>query len=256
MNKQQFYLSTIDSKAAELARELGLGLELAQFCTASNMDEAFPSVSQEVEQQLTGISRRLLHGPFNELFPCAIDPKARALAAERYRQALALAQKYRAQKVILHAGFQPHIYFPIWFVEQSVVFWKRFLTEWDGQQTIVLENVMETDPQWLLEIVEQVNDPRLRLCLDVGHAQVYSKVPVSQWISTLSPYLSHFHLHNNPGDADLHAPLFRGVIPMEAVLEQLEQECPEATCTIEVMDNTDNLPFLKNLTNEKSDVKT
>lgn len=247
MKKERFYLSTIDSHAHNLARTLGLGLELAQFCTASNMDEDFPAVSAQVEQQLAGIPRRILHGPFNELFPCAIDPKARALAAERYRQALQLGRRYGVQKVVLHAGFQPYVYFPSWFVEQSVDFWKRFLSDCDGSETIVLENVMETDPQWLLEIVRQVNDPRLRLCLDVGHAHVYSKVPVREWISTLAPYLSHFHLHNNAGHMDTHSPLFHGVIPMEAVLEQIPAECPEATCTLEVIDNRDNLVFLHSL---------
>lgn len=247
MKKKQLYLSTIDEKAADLARELELGLELAQFCTAWNMDEQFAQVAPQVEAQLNGISRHLLHGPFNELFPCAIDPKARVLAADRYRQALTLAEHYSAEKVIFHAGFQPYLYYPVWFVDQSVIFWKDFLANWQGSSTIVLENVMETDPQWLLEIVRQVDDPRLRLCLDVGHAHVYSKIPVQNWLEVLFPYLSHFHLHNNPGDVDRHDPLFRGTIPMDALLAGIDTLCPHATCTIEVIDNTENYDFLRSL---------
>lgn len=247
MKKELFYLSTIDSRAPEIARDFGLGLELAQFCTARNMDEDHGKVSRQVIDQLAGIQRCLMHGPFNELYPCAIDPRARALATERYSQALQLADRFGAGKLILHAGFQPYQYFPIWFVEQSIVYWKEFLQNWQGSTCIVLENVMETDPRWLLEIMQKVNDPRLRLCLDVGHAHVYSKIPVEEWVRMLSPWLSHFHIHNNSGEADLHDPLFRGSIRMESLLTLIETLCPDATVTAEVIDNTDNLEFFRNL---------
>lgn len=247
MKKEQFFLSTIDNRAPDIARDLGLGLELAQFCTARNMDEDYHAVSHQVIDQLTGIRQCLMHGPFNELFPCAIDPRARALATERYCQALALAEKFGAKKLILHAGFQPYQYFPIWFIEQSIEYWKEFLRNWQGSMCIVLENVMESDPKWLLEIVQKVDDPRLRICLDVGHAFVYSKVPVENWVQMLSPWLSHFHLHNNSGDVDLHDPLFRGSIQMESLIPMIDTLCPDATVTAEVIDNTENLDFLKAL---------
>ena len=34
MREERFYLSTIDPKAGQLAREYGLGVEIAEFCTA------------------------------------------------------------------------------------------------------------------------------------------------------------------------------------------------------------------------------
>ena len=55
-------------------------------------------------------------------------------------------------------------------MEQSVVFWREFLREIPAGITIALENVMEPGPEMLVEIVRQVEDPRLGLCLDVGHA--------------------------------------------------------------------------------------
>ena len=87
MNSNQLYLSTIDPSAGELAKKFGLGVEIADFCTAANMDEHFAKTRSFLEGKLEGIPRRLLHGPFNELFPCAIDPLARKLAAYRYDQA-------------------------------------------------------------------------------------------------------------------------------------------------------------------------
>ena len=81
MKKDQLFLSTIAPDAAEEARRHGLGLEIAEYCTAWNMDEQFESTHAAVTKELTGVGRRLLHAPFNELFPCAVDPKARELAA-------------------------------------------------------------------------------------------------------------------------------------------------------------------------------
>lgn len=243
MNKEKIYLSTIDPNAGKVAKQYGLGLEIAQYCTAWNMDEHFRETDQVVRQEVEGCSNLVLHAPFNELFPCAIDPKARALAAQRYRQAIHLARNYGAKKVVIHGGYHPRMYYPQWYVEQSAAFWTDFLKE-DVDTTIALENVLEERPGWLAEIVQQVDDPRLQLCLDVGHANVYSEVPVEQWLEQLAPYLSHFHIHNNDGSWDTHCPLTEGNIPMEAFLAKAERLCPEATFTLELMDSEASVRWL------------
>lgn len=129
MEGKNLYLSTIDPEAGDIARQYGLGVEIADFCTAWNMDEHLPETEKHLEGVLSGISRRVLHGPFNELFPCAIDPKARELARQRYRQAFLLAGRYGARKVVLHGGYNPWLYYPQWYREQSILFWKDFLPE-------------------------------------------------------------------------------------------------------------------------------
>ena len=235
MKREQIYLSTVDPRAGELARELGLGVEIAEYCTAWNMDREYPQTDERLRGALVGNPRRILHGPFNELFPCAIDPEARDLAARRYRQAIALARDYGADKVVIHAGFNPWLYYPVWFREQSAVFWREFLAEDPGVE-IVLENVLEQEPEWMTEILRAVDSPRLRLCLDVGHVNAYSPVDAAQWLRRCAPWISHFHLHNNNGTRDAHDPLFRGSIPMEELLTLAGELCPEATFTLELPD--------------------
>ena len=235
MKREQIYLSTVDPRAGELARELGLGVEIAEYCTAWNMDREYPQTDERLRGALAGNPRRILHGPFNELFPCAIDPEARNLAARRYRQAIALARDYGADKVVIHAGFNPWLYYPVWFREQSAVFWREFLAEEPGVE-IVLENVLEQEPEWMTDILRAVDSPRLRLCLDVGHVNAYSPVDAAQWLRRCAPWISHFHLHNNNGTRDAHDPLFRGSIPMEELLTLAGELCPEATFTLELPD--------------------
>ena len=178
--------------------------------------------------------RFTLHAPFNELFPCAIDPKARELARSRYLQSFDLAKRYSAEKVVIHGGYNPWLYFPVWYKEQSIAFWKDFVHQIPDGITVCLENVLEERPEMLLEIVEGVHDPRLRLCLDVGHGNAYSKVDVMEWLRMWAPYLAHFHIHNNDTTWDTHSALDEGTIPMEDFLNQADKLCPEATFTLEL----------------------
>ena len=244
MRRDKIYISTISTDAVRVAQAYGLGLEIAEYCTAWNMDEKFAGVDGVVKKKLEGISESLLHAPYNELFPCAIDKKARELAAYRYRQAIDLAKRYGAKKVIIHGGYNPRIYFPVWYVEQSIAFWKAFLEEDPGVQ-IVLENVLEEDPQWLLNIVKGVNDPRLRLCLDIGHVNAYSKVPVMDWLEAWAPCISHFHIHNNDGSRDQHNALDDGTIPVKEFLLRAEELCPDSTFTLELMKDAPSAMWLK-----------
>lgn len=234
MDKGSLYLSTIDSRAGELARAYGLGVEIAAFCTPWNLDVDLEKVDPQVRSAISGVPRRILHGPFNELHPCAVDPKARELARYRYSQAMELARDYGCKKVVFHGGFVPNAYYPSWYVQESVIFWRDFLGGVPQDIQIVLENVLEGEPEMLREVVCQVGDPRLRICLDVGHANVYSQVPVITWLETLGPWISHFHMHNNHGDWDSHSPLDQGSVPIRELIRRWEHLCPDATCTLEL----------------------
>ena len=244
MKKETCFLSTIAGDAAAVSQKYGVNLEIAEFCTAWNMDEEFSSVEPLLREMLAHKPRVLLHAPYNELFPCAIDRKARALAAERYRQAICLAKHYGAEKVIIHGGYNPRIYYPEWYVEQSVVFWRDFLKDDPGVQ-IVLENVLEEEPRWLPEIVRAVDDPRLQLCLDVGHVNAYSEHSPFDWLEQWAPHLSHFHIHNNDGTRDQHSALTNGTIPMTEFLHRAEELCPDATFTFELMNAESSFAWLR-----------
>lgn len=244
MEKSKFYLSTIASDAPQAAEKYGLHLEIAEYCTAWNMDEFFPSIDPQVRTKLKSCRKSLFHGPYNELFPCAIDKKARELAAERYRQAIDLAKGYGSDKVIIHGGYNPWIYYPVWYVEQSVAFWREFLQDDPGVE-IVLENVLETDPNWLAEIVELVNSPRMKLCLDIGHVNSYSQISVFDWLDRWAPHLSHFHIHNNDSGSDQHQALNCGTIPMLEFLDRAAILCPDATFTLELMETEPSVIWLR-----------
>ena len=231
MKKERLFLSTIADDAVQTAREFGLGVELAQFCLAENMDKTPPDVQASLDAALE-VPRRVFHAPFAELCPAAIDPLVREVAKRRFLQAAALAKRYGAEKMVVHSGFIPLVYYPEWFAPQSAAFWREFLNDVDGL-TLCVENVMETSPDALRQIAEQVNDPRLRICFDVGHAFCQSG-ELAPWLDALAPYSSHVHLHNNHGSFDEHLGLPDGTLDIAAVIRQLEALAPQATYTLEV----------------------
>ena len=244
MKRTDWYLSTIDPQAQRTAREYGLGLEIADFCIPGTLDDGFPEADRAVLEKLRGIPKRVLHGPFNELFPCAVDPRARALARERFRQSMDLAVRYHASKVVLHGGFNPWLYYPCWYMEQSVLFWKAFLPEIPEGITVCLENVLEETPDMLLDIVTGVGSDKIGLCLDVGHVNAYSPVPVSQWIDRYGSRLRHLHMHNNDGSADTHSPVREGTLDIPAIAARAKAVSPEATFTLELPQAAESVRWL------------
>lgn len=246
MDKNRVFLSTIDlERAHHLAAQYGIGLELAEFCEARRLDEQPEDTLAQVREKCALAPAGILHAPFSELCPAAIDPMVRDATLHRYRQSAELAGKLGIRRLVIHSGFVPIVYFREWFIPQSVKFWKEFLAELPSDMEILLENVMEEEPTLLRDIAAEVDDPRFRLCLDVGHANDFlSKTPVMEWIEVCAPWIGHVHLHNNEGGWDLHAPLGEGNIPMTEVITRLEEKCPGVTYTIENMDAAPSLVWL------------
>lgn len=235
---QRIYLSTVAGDASVTAKEYCLGLELAEFCTASNMDRDFAEWDKKATGNMKGVSRFVLHAPFNELCPAAIDPNVLDNAKLRYRQAYELAAGYDIHRMVVHSGYVPFVYFKGYFVERSVEFWREYLDNKPADFFINVENVLEDSPDELIEIVKGVNDPRFRLCLDVGHANITKNgITMEAWTQAVLPYLGHVHLHNNHGWPDSHEMLGSGDMDMERLLHLIIEGAPAATLTLEIRDS-------------------
>ena len=236
--QEKLHISGMDGRAPSLARRWQLGCEDITFSYAPMLDD--PAALPQAANRVAGLSRLWLHAPFAELIPCAIDPLVRQTAQHRFRQTLAAAQKLGIRQVVLHGGFIPHVYFPEWYVEQSVLFWRDFLQEVPPDFVLALENVMEPSPDTLVAIAAGVDDPGWGFVWTWG-----TPTPASagrrRWTGSRPwrPYLRHVHLHNNRGQDDLHSPLDEGTVPMGEIIGAVLEQAPRTTFTIE---NQDALP--------------
>ena len=239
-------------RTAPLAKANGLGIEIAEFCISDNMDNSFEAVLPHVEDLAASAEVKTLHAPYNELYPMAIEPLVVEVARLRYRQSLDYCRRFGASKMVVHANYVAEEYFPSWFTARHIDFWKRFLEEEDPEIEICVENVQEEDPELILQILRGVGDPRLRMCLDVGHANLSSISPID-WLRTCAPFISHYHIHNNDGApeegrrswGDKHASPGKGNIDMKALLQLAEELTPDATAAIESYDPEESVEWLR-----------
>jgi sugar phosphate isomerase/epimerase len=227
-------VSTVAADARDTALEYGLGIELAEFCTAYNMDTDFARWDGAARVNMAGMSPLAFHAPFNELCPAAIDPLVADVARVRYRQAYRLMRGYAIDKMVVHSGYVPMVYDKSYFTDRSVAFWSEFLRRIPDDFTLLLENVMEDAPDMLRDIVLGTGDSRMRMCLDIGHAgTVVSDVPMSAWIDKSSDILGHVHIHNNYRQRDDHNPPGDGYIDVAAALRAVAAKSCAVTFTIE-----------------------
>ncbi|MGI6737238.1 MAG: sugar phosphate isomerase/epimerase family protein [Anaerovoracaceae bacterium] len=245
MKRHFLHIATAAEDGWETAARCGLGLELSEFCLPQNLDDA--DVLPRLRQRLAACPppSLILHAPYNELYPAAIDPRALQLARGRLHEALDLCDALSCRRLVVHSGFVPMVYFPQWHLQRSVPFWRGLLASRSDDFRLCIENVMETEPEPLAQLMQGIDDPRARLCLDIGHAACSGTRPLADWIHVLAPWIGHVHLHSNDGRRDLHLPLGKGVIDAAAALRRIERECSrEVTFTIESIDSAASAAWL------------
>ena len=59
MNTKNLYISTTASDAYDIAQKYGLGIEIADFCTAWNIEDDFEKTDRELSLKLDGTEKRL-----------------------------------------------------------------------------------------------------------------------------------------------------------------------------------------------------
>ncbi len=110
-----------------------------------------------------------------------------------------------------------------------------------------IENVSEERPEILRDLVDGVTDPRIAVCLDVGHANKTSRLPLPEWVAILGSRIGHVHLSNNDGVHDCHWRLDRGTLDVPAVLDALTAAAPDASYTLECAEEEASLAWLAEL---------
>ena len=239
--RDKLYIATFCDKYKDVIRENGLGMEINHTCISHLLDEEdgkrgklLTNIQRDIEA--SEARRVMIHGPFTEIIPASIDHKFRELAMVRVNQAYDVAAHFGLKKMVVHTGWMPFMYFKSYQAEKGAEFWQEFMADKPENFILAVENVLDDEPMMLKEMMQKITDPRVRLCLDVGHAHAMTMpdYTVLDWIKELGPYITHFHLHNNDGSGDTHSALDEGTMDMKEILLAIEDCCPEdVTYTIE-----------------------
>ena len=195
-------------------------------------DDFLKVADQLLEAKLT-VS---FHAPFMDLRPGAMDPEIRKVTAARLQQVFDLVPYFRPISVVCHASFDKRYYVSNerdW-LENSVETWKHFLAQASDMNTMIaLENVYETDCQYLRLLLDALASPRACFCFDTGHFNVYSTEPLEEWMNCLGNRIGEIHIHDNNGVLDEHLPVGDGNFPFQAFFKMIHQRGLKPIVTIE-----------------------
>lgn len=191
-----------------------------------------------------------LHAPFMDLRPGAADPKIRKTTIERLRQVFDLAPYFHPLTIVCHPSFDERYYVSsnrLWLAN-SIETWGHFLKPAEEIGTIIaLENVYETEPELLKQLLAAFNSPCLRFCFDTGHFNVFSHTPLDIWMEKLASYLGQIHIHDNSGVADDHLPVGEGNFPFAKFFAMLHERNLSPVVTLEAHSENDLRQTIQNI---------
>ena len=224
-------------------------MEIPLFVLPEILDGPWQDYVRKIKGLLTTKGLRCgVHGPFHGLSYSCIDPLVREVAERRMRQGLQIASELDAEFIVFHSTYNQYIpdadYASKWPSNAK----KGFQSVVDeGQKRkilMVLENVFDDRPEPTRDLLDLLQSDFLKVCIDVGHLNVFSKVPLREWFEVLSGDIRHFHLHNNFGTTDDHHALNNGNFDFEELFGLIDRYHVEAAYTIEVSKLKDVEPSL------------
>ena len=236
--------------AFEIVKRQKVGIELQLFA-----DPLLKNVKKQIayqKEQTKNIKHKSLHAPFWDLNLGSAMPSIRKETMKWFNYAYKIAKELGCDSIVVHDGYVPFTsHIPNW-VKRAKTFWEEFFADKDDSITIMIENMLELDSSVMIQEIDAVNDKRLKVCLDVGHAHGNSDMSVYDWIKTLNNRIAYMHLHNNHGklnrtNNDEHNGFDNGTIDFKKVVKLVKQHCPKAILAVEsaTVAAEDAIEFLK-----------
>jgi len=188
----------------EYARKHEYNVEIASFAYSSTLDGDWKTTLEDHKQKLRVFEGTVsLHGPFQDLLVHSTDDRIMRVAIDRIYQTLDIAKDLNVKYVVFHGNFNPLIrherYEQNW-IERNFRFWSETLDRYG--MVILLENVWEPEPEAFRRLLDEVKSPRLKICFDTGHANIFSKVSFDEWFAALENDIPYMHINDNKGDSD------------------------------------------------------
>ncbi len=202
----------------EYTKEHGYNMEISNLASPRILDTNWQEVVKDYQRKLHGfkgaISTHGSYGNLGDLLIRSVDEKIREISEQRIFQSLEIARELKAKRTVFHLNFnwiRRAKDYKLEWIEQNASFWSDVLEKYPSS-TVALENTYDFTPEMLRTMLDEVNSPRLKVCLDVGHVNVWSKVPVEEWFAVLGEDICSIHATDNKGDFDSHLALGEGAI--------------------------------------------
>ena len=252
----KIYISQLfpEDKVSEILKDYDIGIEIIEFGIGYTLDKDDNGISEYCENMGYLIKNKSLsiHGPFLDLNTASFDNMIKKATLTRYNQAYFVAIKLGADRIVFHSCYYEDIYFKDVYINNSLDFWREFLSDKDESIKIHIENIYEKDLLVLKELVDKVNSNIFSICLDIGHANCYSNESLEEIIKSLNNRIGHLHLSNNDGKRDSHCGFNNGNVDILMTLDLIDKYCNDPSMTIEVNNFNEAVESLSIMMNRNS----
>lgn len=206
-------------------REHRVNLEI--YFSSNSLDAITDSDILELKEKLDYRPSITIHAPFMDLSPGAVDSKVRDITIERFSQVFELAENLLPQVIVFHSGYEKWKYaqkIDVW-LEGSLKTWPPLIKKAvDMDIKIAIENIFEDDPANLRLLMEEINSEHFGICFDAGHFNLFSKIPLGEWLRQLKPYIIELHLHDNNKTSDAHLAIGEGTFDFGTLFSTLKDK--------------------------------
>lgn len=211
-------VNSFDLQEVSLAREYGFGLEISDYLWRLSPDE-IDKKKQLVNEIQKGFLTTSFHGTGVNRDIREINRMSDEELLELYNESFELADYHKICQIVFHSNYEPDFQPLDEWIERMAGFWKKFIKTKPFYFNFYIENLADDSPDILVRLIDEIADSRVKVCLDTGHANCNSKIPVTEWIKALGDRIGYVHLHNNDGISDKHQPLSTGTIEFREVFD-------------------------------------
>jgi len=210
VNELIFYLSTPLSEVEDridTVKELGFYPEIRMTRT----DFLFNMSDRRLEvlrKKIEGYRlETFTHGPFFGLDIASLDAGISRYSRDCLLRGLDVTAALGGNVMVIHTGYLPYFsrggrrhWFRNWRARMPAV---AEAAEKRGVR-IALENSWDDRPEIMIRLAESLPGYDIRYCIDTGHVNRYSRLPIGQWWDALGGKVEVLHLHDNDGLSDDH----------------------------------------------------
>lgn len=233
-------------------------LELQDFCMLGALDGDWRPVADRAKELLNGYQGRLgIHGPFWGLSIASADDEIRKVVSRRMMQGLEVCEYLGATQMVIHSPYGNWDYNNLDNFAYGVAY--RNMVDYTHQTlaeavkraedigvTMVVENIMDKDPDIRRTLAESFGSHALAVSIDTGHAQYAhgstGAPPVDYFVRRAGNSLQHIHLQDADGYADRHWTIGEGNISWHAVFRALGELTSNPRLILELRDKAGILP--------------
>ena len=215
------YVSDLFGTQLDYIKQNQLGYEIMAYANPGGLDN-FNTLHPKVTQNMEGLKNFSMHGTFDGVSYTTGDQLIFEATRKRFLQNIQAASFHGVERLVFHSAyrrfFRFHEELTKYFVNTSITFWKDIEQSIPDGMTVFIENVEDEDPHVFADVIGGIESPKIKCCFDIGHAYVFSPVPLDTWVKVLGSKIGHVHINDNDGKNDSHMPLGKGSMsPAETI---------------------------------------